>query len=55
MDMIDNIKVISELYDLGEKEVKHTKGREFRSEQINGQPVNALLVSSPQLDRKSVV
>lgn len=48
MDMIDNIKVISELYDLGEKEVKHTKGREFRSEQINGQPVNALLVSSPQ-------
>lgn len=48
MDMIDNIKVLSELYDLGEKEVKHTKGKEFRSQHINGQPVNALLVSSPQ-------
>lgn len=48
MDMIDNIKVLSELYDLGEKEVKHTKGKEFRTEQINGQPMNSLLVSSPQ-------
>lgn len=47
MDMLDNIKTLSEVYDLGEKEVKFTKGKEFRSEAIKGQPVNALLVSSP--------
>lgn len=47
MDMLDNIKTLSEVFDLGEKEVKFTKGREFRSEEIKGQPVSALLVSSP--------
>lgn len=47
MDMLDNIKTLSEVYDLGEKEGKFTKGKEYRTEAITGQPVNALLVSSP--------
>ena len=46
---IDNIKVLSELYDLGIKEAKYTKGQDLRSEAINGQPVSALFVGSPTM------
>lgn len=46
-DMIECIKVLSETYDLGEKEVKYTKAKEFRSKEISGQPVSALMVGSP--------
>lgn len=46
-DMTECIKVLAETYDLGNKEVKYTKGKEFRSKEIIGQPVSALLVSSP--------
>lgn len=46
-DMVENIKILSEVYDLGEKEAKYTKGAEFRSNAIHGQPVSALFVGSP--------
>jgi hypothetical protein len=46
-DMTECIKVLSETYDLGEKEVKYTKAVEFRSKEISGQPVSALMVGSP--------
>lgn len=46
-DMMENTKILSETYDLGEKEVKYTKGVESRSEEISGQPVSALFVTSP--------
>lgn len=48
-DMMENIKSLSELYDVGDKEIKYTKGAEHRSEEIKSQPVSALLVSSPTL------
>lgn len=44
---LENIKTLAEVYDLGEKEVTYTKGVEFRSKEIKGQPVSALLVGSP--------
>lgn len=44
---IENIKILSEVYDLGNKEVTYTKGKEFRSQEIKGQPVSALFVGSP--------
>ena len=46
-DMTECIKVLSETYDLGEKEIKYTKAKEFRSKEISGQPVSALMVGSP--------
>lgn len=46
-DMMENIKILSEIYDTGDKEVKYTKGVEHRSKAINGQPVSALFVGSP--------
>ena len=46
-DMLDDIKILSETYDTGDKEIKYTKGAEFRSEEIKSQPVSALLVGSP--------
>lgn len=46
-DMMENIKVLSEIYDVGSKEVKYTKGVEHRSKAINGQAVSALFVGSP--------
>jgi hypothetical protein len=46
-DMIENIKILSELYDLGIKEVTYTKGQEFRSGAVDGQPMSALLIGSP--------
>lgn len=44
---LENIKVISEVFDTGDKEATYTKGVEFRSKEISGQSVSALLVSSP--------
>ncbi len=46
-DMVENIKILSELYDLGVKNATYTKGAEFRAEAIEGQPVSALFVGSP--------
>lgn len=46
-DILENIKTLAEVYDVGEKEVKYTKGVESRSSEIKGQPVSALLVGSP--------
>lgn len=46
-DMLENIKTLAEVYDLGIKEVKYTKSIEHRSEAIEGQPVSALFVGSP--------
>ena len=45
--MVENIKVLSELYDLGNKEVKLLKARENQSKEITGLPVSALFVGSP--------
>lgn len=44
---MENIKILSETYDIGVKEMKYTKGVEHRSKAINGQAVSALLVGSP--------
>ena len=46
-DIIENITILAELYDLGVKEVTYTKGKEFRSEAIQGQSLSALLMGSP--------
>lgn len=46
-DMIDNIKILSELYDLGVKNATYTKGVEHRAKEIDGQPVSALFIGSP--------
>ena len=46
-DMMENIKILSELYDIGNKEMKYTKGVEHRSKAIKGQAVSALFVGSP--------
>ena len=45
--MLENIKIISELYDIGEIDVKYTKSIENRSKAVSGQPVSALYVTSP--------
>jgi hypothetical protein len=47
VNTLDNIKILAEVYDLGSKEVTYTKGKEFRSQVIDGQPVSALFVGSP--------
>lgn len=46
-DMVENIKILSEIYDTGDKEIKYTKAVEYRSKAIAGQPVSALFVGSP--------
>lgn len=46
-DMTENIKILSELYDIGNKEMKYTKGVEHRSKAIQGQAISALFVGSP--------
>lgn len=46
-DMMENIKILSEVYDTGDKEAKYTKGVDSRSGTIEGQPVSALFVGSP--------
>ena len=43
---IDNLKVISEIYDEGSKEVKVLKSRENQSKEIKNLPVSALFVGS---------
>ena len=45
--IVENLKVLSELYDLGNKEVKALKSRENQSKEIKGLPVSALFVGSP--------
>lgn len=44
--IIDNIKLIAEIYDEGTKEVKVLKNRENQSKEIKGLPVSALFVGS---------
>lgn len=44
---MENIKILSEVYDLGNKEVTYLKSAEHRSEEINQQAVSALMVGSP--------
>jgi len=46
-DMMEDIKILSETYDLGSKEVKYTKGVEYRSRAIESQAVSALMIGSP--------
>ena len=46
-DMLEDIKILSEIYDLGNKEAKYTKGIEHRSKAIENQAVSALFVGSP--------
>lgn len=46
-DIMENIKILSETYDLGNKEAKYTKGVEHRSKSIQSQAVSALFVGSP--------
>lgn len=43
----ENIKILSEVYDVGTRVADYTKGKEFRAESIDNQPVSALLVGSP--------
>lgn len=47
INAVDNIKILSEVYDLGIKEITYTKNEEFRSQEIDGQPVSALFMGSP--------
>ena len=42
----ENIQVIAEIYDLGNKEVKLVKGREHQSKEVKSFPVSALFVGS---------
>ena len=44
--IIDNIKLLSEIYDEGTKEVKVLKSRENQSKEIKGLPVSALYMGS---------
>ena len=44
--IIDNIKLLAEIYDEGNKEVKILKSREHQSREIKGLPVSALFVGS---------
>ena len=46
-DMMENIKTLSEIYDTGDKEMKYTKGVEYRSKAIESQAISALFVGSP--------
>jgi hypothetical protein len=45
--MIENIKLLSELYDTGDGDIKYTKSKENRSKAIVSQAVSALFVGSP--------
>lgn len=47
--LIDNITLISELYDLGNKEVKIIKDKTKQSKELKGMPVTALFVGSLDL------
>jgi len=46
-NMEANIKLLSEVYDTGDKEAIYTAGIEFRTRAIKGQPISALFVGSP--------
>jgi len=46
-EMINIIQTVSEVYDLGDKDVKYTKGVESRSRAVRSQAVSTLLVGSP--------
>jgi len=43
----DNLKLLSEMYDMGNKEVKIIKDRDNRATELKGFPVSALFISSP--------
>lgn len=47
VNTLENIKILAEMYDLGNKESSYTKGVEFRTGEVSGQPVSALFVGSP--------
>lgn len=47
-NMLEIIKVISEVFDTGDKESVYTKGKEFRSKEISAMPLSALFVGSPK-------
>jgi len=44
--IVDNIRLLSEMYDLGKKEVKILKSDENQSEEINNLPFSALFIGS---------
>jgi len=46
-EMVNITQTLSEVYDLGDKDVKYTKGVESRSREVRGQSTSALMVSSP--------
>ena len=46
-EMVNIIQTLSEVYDLGDKAVKYTKGVESRSREVKGQSTSALMVTSP--------
>ena len=46
-DIIDNIRLISELYDLGNKQSKAIKDKEGQDSEVTGMGMNALFVGSP--------
>lgn len=45
-NMVENLKVLAELYDEGSKEVKILKSKENQSKEVRGIPVSALFVGS---------
>ena len=46
MNLVENIKVLSELYDEGSKEVKVIKNRDTQSKEVTNLPVSALFIGS---------
>ncbi len=46
-NLLENIKILAELYDEGSKEVKVLKNRENQSKEVRNLPVSALFISSP--------
>lgn len=46
--LIDNIRLLSEMYDLGKKEVKIIKSEESQSQPIENMPFNALFIGSQE-------
>ena len=46
MNLVENIKVLAELYDEGTKEVKVLKSRENQSREVKNLPVSALFIGS---------
>lgn len=46
LNLVENLKVLAELYDEGTKEVKVLKSRENQSREVKNLPVNALFIGS---------